>query len=158
MIDFINLICRQVCQSPILQINSSLLVFKRTLHISNNDPTNSQEKLIMLKRYLFQVKKIIALFLLNIDCKDKKSSFSIHSTDIWLQIMVDFITPVRHATNIYWVSFWSMNAEIRNYRLAQISMESISSPGTSNMTFNGPQKTENLYENIVITSLGRLRH
>ena len=44
-----------------------------------------------------------------------------------------------------------MNAEIRNYRLAQISVESVSSHGTSNMTFNGPQKTENLYENIVIT-------
>lgn len=44
-----------------------------------------------------------------------------------------------------------MNTEIRNYRLAQISMESMSSLGTSNMTFNGPQKTDKLYEYIVIT-------
>lgn len=44
-----------------------------------------------------------------------------------------------------------MNTEIRNYRLAQISMETMSSLGISNMTFNEPQKTENTYENIMIT-------
>lgn len=43
-----------------------------------------------------------------------------------------------------------MNTEIRNYRSAQISMESMSSLGTSDMTFNGPQRTEKLYEYIVI--------
>lgn len=43
-----------------------------------------------------------------------------------------------------------MNTEI-NYRLAQISLESMSILGTSNTTFNGPQKTEKLYEYIVIT-------
>lgn len=44
-----------------------------------------------------------------------------------------------------------MNTEIRNYRLAQISVESMSSLETSDMTFNGPQRTEKLYEYIVIT-------
>lgn len=71
--------------------------------------------------------------------------------------MVDFITPLRHATGIYWLSFWSMNAEI-NYRLAQISVELMSRLGTSNITFNGPQKTEDIHENIAITKLGRICH
>lgn len=44
-----------------------------------------------------------------------------------------------------------MNTEIRNYRLAQILMETMSSLEISNMTFNEPQKTENTYENKMIT-------
>lgn len=43
-----------------------------------------------------------------------------------------------------------MNAET-NYRLAQISVKSMSSLGTSNIILNGPQKTEFMYENTVIT-------
>lgn len=97
------------------------------------------------------------MFLLNVVFKDV--SLCIYSTDIWLHIMVDFTTLIRHTTNIYWIR--KQNIGNRLFKVGMLKSEIIGlheyqwsqclALDSQMWLLMGSQKTENIYENIMIT-------